>query len=1321
MVWQRALVRNVIIVTLGSSIAAQAQTNPGEGTALRPSIDCQRSSKPTEKAVCASRPLMELDGKLAKAYAVALSSVSGAEKEALRAVQRKWIVLRDACAADAGCLKARYETRIRELNSGSQARIASSPSFDCQRTTRPAEAAVCGSSALKELDGRLSKAYAQAMGAASSVGKDALRAVQRKWLFQRDACAGDVNCLQTRYQTRIAELASGQPMAPAPAEAESCESQTAFVKEIASHAGLTIDVPSTLASGGTFRVEWRMPQRVNALLPVYIIAAVSGPVRFQLPPSTKKDELGRPALDLPGFLALTEASRAPFGLTFGEGNSRMVAPLHYPGSALSGSASVQIFEAGPLVVKVAIAAINRCGEHIVLPLLEKTAKVLPGAAEIAVQDPYDIESPKRILISKSGRYRAHVFDGRYRVFDTLTGAKLIDRAGHNPNFSPTGRFVVADILDQDGLDFEVIDLVARDAVANPRGPFTGWTNGDAFLIDGQPRNAEVTIQPALFSRLDGEENPSQGEDRNRSLLYIHDRGCLACASWESIDFRIDSDSGVVVFFNNRDLSDIQLVELASGRVCCEERGDPEKTIQRDYGSLPFRYERGWHSSEPIQFTHVYESSGDVGEAARALAALKVSHNQVEQRTSSPQGGPFQGNAVRGDWRLAGQLVSPAGHAGKLSASLQSELTQFGLFGAQSLKGEEIPFSNAQDSIFDTDSVDKINDRSKVLGNRLARDVPIIAPYLKESEYSDTLDNPFPRDGAFQNGIFLAAQMEAAWRWQVGDKPVWLLQLMQFAGVDGTMADRALLLLEGGVGGKGRIVNLYEKLKGFWASDVLLRAQVQRELDSRRLKARLFRDRYLILFSKVDRTFGIYDIAEDKELAVIRDIAQTDLLSDIVLTADNRHVLQINSDGQFFLYSIAQATQQLAGRYVDGEIILYTSEGYYWSSYEGAHFVQVRFPGLRENYTFKQFATALDKPDIVKAKIAGSNAGSSKPKLLVPPSINAAVKASDVNDGGVKLHIFASSAAGLARLSVYQDGQLVLEKKVSGLTFEGIETITPAAHARWLTLLATDANGFVSTPWGMRLSPHAPPRNTLHAILIGVDKYDAPEAPELRYAVSDSRRLAAALRSEDGGAYYGSKAIAAPLLDDQATSKAILEAIDKAVSAAKPEDTILFSFSGHGVTANGKYYMLLKSTNIDDLPNTALPWSAIADKLQSAKARVVVLLDSCQSGFTGRQGLTTNEEAAAALLSGARAPILVLAASKGRQEAEEHEKWGGGLFTYALVEVLKSKRRDYDLNGNGVIEVSELYKGLRAIVARESNQEQTPWLARQDLVGDFALF
>jgi uncharacterized caspase-like protein len=129
-------------------------------------------------------------------------------------------------------------------------------------------------------------------------------------------------------------------------------------------------------------------------------------------------------------------------------------------------------------------------------------------------------------------------------------------------------------------------------------------------------------------------------------------------------------------------------------------------------------------------------------------------------------------------------------------------------------------------------------------------------------------------------------------------------------------------------------------------------------------------------------------------------------------------------------------------------------------------------------------------------------------------------------------------------------------------------------------------------------------------------------------------------------------------------------------------------------------------------------------LKSSKARVVVFLDACHSGLTAGASGATNDDAVAALVSGARAPLLVFAASKGRQNAYEAERLGGGVFTWALSQLLEADRQSFDLNGNGVIEVSELYKGLRSAVGQETAKagwDQSPWLVRQDLVGDFTLF
>ena len=38
-----------------------------------------------------------------------------------------------------------------------------------------------------------------------------------------------------------------------------------------------------------------------------------------------------------------------------------------------------------------------------------------------------------------------------------------------------------------------------------------------------------------------------------------------------------------------------------------------------------------------------------------------------------------------------------------------------------------------------------------------------------------------------------------------------------------------------------------------------------------------------------------------------------------------------------------------------------------------------------------------------------------------------------------------------------------------------------------------------------------------------------------------------------------------------------------------------------------------------------------------------------------------------------------------------------------------------------VEISEVYRALKGFVAQETSGAQTPWLVRQDVVGDFSLF
>ena len=512
---------------------------------------------------------------------------------------------------------------------------------------------------------------------------------------------------------------------------------------------------------------------------------------------------------------------------------------------------------------------------------------------------------------------------------------------------------------------------------------------------------------------------------------------------------------------------------------------------------------------------------------------------------------------------------------------------------------------------------------------------------------------------------------------------------------------------------GRVTDLSKELEAFWAGSYGSSAH------QTRLKPNVFQDRYLVAASVAQKTITVFDLKTRRQIVLFKDVPQADLMEEVTLSRDGRYVVQLNSDGQFFIHEIEIGRLNLMGRAVDDEIIAYTPEGYYLSSYEGAHFVQLRFPGLRGLFPFQQFKSVLERPDLIKKRIEEGGGVLAAPELSPPPSLTVSRSGGGADGSLHKLDVSVRSSTGLKALSLYADAHRIKDVPLSGGEAKFSVDLPELHNARWLTLQARDAAGLVSVPQSVRLSTGKATSSALHAVIVGVDSYADPTLT-LKFAEGDARRLGDALQSIAGG-YYQRTSVDLRL-GNKATRAQILDSLERAVAAASAQDTIVFSFAGHGLADNsGRYFLTPSDFDRQTIGESGLAWADIASVLQKAKARVMVILDACHSGLSGAEQAGTNDDAAAALLGAARAPMLVLAASKGRQLSYENPSWGGGLFTYALVEALSTSRKQYDADKDGAIAVSELYRAVKSIMYANAKGQQTPWLARQDLIGDFALF
>lgn len=177
----------------------------------------------------------------------------------------------------------------------------------------------------------------------------------------------------------------------------------------------------------------------------------------------------------------------------------------------------------------------------------------------------------------------------------------------------------------------------------------------------------------------------------------------------------------------------------------------------------------------------------------------------------------------------------------------------------------------------------------------------------------------------------------------------------------------------------------------------------------------------------------------------------------------------------------------------------------------------------------------------------------------------------------------------------------------------------AREAVWRPLLAgPDAARALPVPRALR--PRAPRRR---ALLVGVDAY-ADKAANLSGAVNDVFSMSAALQ-ERGFEPDDIRAC----LDDRATAEGVTERLRWLLDDARPDDRLVFHYSGHGVRlpvygpdgTPDRYVEALAPHDFDWTPERAITDSAILELYAELPygVRFLMTLDCCHAGGVHRDG------------------------------------------------------------------------------------------------------
>ena len=251
----------------------------------------------------------------------------------------------------------------------------------------------------------------------------------------------------------------------------------------------------------------------------------------------------------------------------------------------------------------------------------------------------------------------------------------------------------------------------------------------------------------------------------------------------------------------------------------------------------------------------------------------------------------------------------------------------------------------------------------------------------------------------------------------------------------------------------------------------------------------------------------------------------------------------------------------------------------------------------------------------------------------------------------------------------------------------------------------------------------------YALLIGVEDYQDDSIGDLSYSIDDVSALRESLTA--GGQFEVENVFlmtdAATKPNDIPTRLNILLTLKWLAENLKPEDTLLFAFSGHGETDRDVNFLIPVDGRLALPQDTSIPLKRVLEWLDACPAqRQVVMLDACHSGLDVRRkgkglgGLAPGFENE---LQQARTEgrAVLSSCSKGEIAYEDTES-GHGIFTQHVLEGLKGAA---DSDRDGKVTVHELNVYIRPRVVdwcrqRRRSPTQTPRARLDDTAGAIVL-
>lgn len=298
----------------------------------------------------------------------------------------------------------------------------------------------------------------------------------------------------------------------------------------------------------------------------------------------------------------------------------------------------------------------------------------------------------------------------------------------------------------------------------------------------------------------------------------------------------------------------------------------------------------------------------------------------------------------------------------------------------------------------------------------------------------------------------------------------------------------------------------------------------------------------------------------------------------------------------------------------------------------------------------------------------------------------------------------------------------------------------------IEIVVVNENGMSSIPVNYEVFCRTTTKPDLYLITIGIDQF-MDQSYNLDFAAKDAQDVAALFKQQS--ADYN-KIHHSHFSGIQATKENILSVADK-LKQSKTDDQVVIFVATHGLFDDQFDYYLATYNTIFDKPSfNSLAYKDLEKMLDGIAARQkLILIDACHSGEVDQSEMQVGTTSVAALpdiktrgfkkvesstvglensfelMKNLFADLregtgaTVISSAGGAEFALESSEWSNGVFTYALLNGVKSKSAD--LNKDTQITISELQQYVFEEVKRLTNGKQNPTARVENIANDYALF